>query len=49
MLAQVDLKPLVDLALLILIFIRSQQLQMAAYQGMHEYDLPPIHLGIVAE
>jgi hypothetical protein len=49
MLAQVDLKPLVEFVLLVLIFIGRQPLQVTAYQGMHEYDFPPIRWRVVAE
>ena len=49
MLAQVDLKPLVDFVLLVLIIIGGQPLQVTAYQGMHENDFPPIRWRIVAE
>jgi hypothetical protein len=49
MLAQVDLKPLVDFVQLVLIVIGSQPLQVTAYQGMHKYYFPSIRGGIVAE
>jgi hypothetical protein len=49
MLAQVDLKSLVDFVQLVLIVIGGQPLQVTAYQGMHEYYFSPIRWGIVAE
>ena len=42
MLAQVDLKPLVHLFLLILVVIGREPLQVTADQGVHEYHFSPI-------